>query len=44
MDRRAFITGVTGGLVIAQSAAEAQSAAKVYRAAVPQALPLRAMG
>ena len=42
MDRRAFITGVAGGLVIARSVAEAQSAAKVYRVTVPQSLLLRA--
>jgi ABC-type uncharacterized transport system substrate-binding protein len=31
MDRRTFIAGVAGGLVIAQPVAEAQPAAKVYR-------------
>ena len=34
MDRRAFITGVAGGLVIPRSVAEAQSAAKVYRVVI----------
>src|SRR5215510_8790375 len=31
MDRRTFIAGVAGGLVIARAVAEAQPAAKVYR-------------
>src|SRR6266542_5411481 len=31
MDRRAFIGAFAAGLVVARSAAEAQSAAKVYR-------------
>ena len=34
MDRRAFITGVAGGLVVARSVAEAQPAAKVYRVGI----------
>ena len=31
MDRRRFVAAFAGGLVIARSLAEAQSAAKVYR-------------
>jgi putative tryptophan/tyrosine transport system substrate-binding protein len=34
MDRRAFLTGLTGGLLAAPLAAEAQSAGKIYRIGV----------
>jgi putative ABC transport system substrate-binding protein len=39
MDRRAFISGIAGGLLAAPLAAEAQPAGKVYRIGILEAIP-----